>query len=98
MSAYYVHDILERIGRDLADVDKTSVQACQQFLNEYESYLHPNHFYLTDIKLALCHHHHNNRISKHQHQLFPSTEDLMEMKLTLCRDLLKLIRVIAPGK
>jgi hypothetical protein len=89
MSSYSVHDILERIGRDLYDLDKTDIEACKSFLTTYESYLPNNHFYCTDVKYVL---------SQLMGQVDALTDDDLELKLQYCTSLENLLKIVAPAE
>jgi hypothetical protein len=89
MSSYSVHDILERIGRDLYDLDKTNIEACKSFLTTYESYLPNNHFYCTDVKYVL---------SQLMGQVDALTDDDLELKLQYCTSLENLLKIVAPAE
>ncbi|KAJ8915049.1 hypothetical protein NQ315_016024 [Exocentrus adspersus] len=93
-SAYAVQDLVERIGKDLADMPKGVSKDCKQFMKENEQFLHPNHFYLTDVKFAL-----SQLIGQEKPGGLPgvSDEDL-ELKARLCQGLVNLFRILIPGE
>lgn len=91
MSYYAVHDILERIGRDICDLDKNNIKECKNFLKTYEGYLHENHYYCTEVKYILC------ELIGQRLLKFISDEDL-SLKLQYCNSLEKLLKVIAPAE
>lgn len=93
-SAYSVQDLLERIGKDLADIPKGVSMECKKFINDYESLLHPNHFYLTDVKFAL-----SQIIGQEGQGGLPAVSDEdLELKARLCQGLTNLFRILIPGK
>lgn len=73
---------------------KGDIRECKSFINTYEELLHPNHFYLIDVKLALL-------------QLIGNVNDVNELKeiddedlelnLKLCQNLVALVRNLVPG-
>ncbi|RZB38995.1 uncharacterized protein BDFB_007116 [Asbolus verrucosus] len=87
ISSYSAHDILERIGRDLHDLDKNDVEACKSFLSTYQGYLSDNHFYRTDIKYVL------SQLLGQQSMRQLSEEDLA-LKLECCQALESLVKTI----
>merc|ERR1719225_1019366 len=50
----FVNAVTQSIGEELVRLEKGSVEACQSFIRKHSQNLHPNHYYLQDIKLALC--------------------------------------------
>ncbi|KAI5712324.1 hypothetical protein M8J76_002915 [Diaphorina citri] len=91
-----VHKIIVKIGEDLASMEKQNPEACLKFLKMYDGgrFLHPNHYYLTDVKIALA-------------QLYGQTnpggiQDLTDEKLAhkiaLCKQLVKLTKTIIPAE
>ncbi|KYB26114.1 SET domain-containing protein SmydA-8 [Tribolium castaneum] len=91
MSFYSVHDILERIGRDLFDLDKSSIEDCKDFLNTHQDLLHENHYYCTEVKYTL------SQLIGQRLILVISDEDL-SLKLQYCNSLEKLLKIIAPAE
>lgn len=93
-SAHHVYDLLDRIGQDLHELKKGDSRPARQFISMYEKYLHNNHYYLTDVKLAL-----GQLIGHEDSGGLPgvSTEDL-ELKARLCQGLTKLANTLAPGE
>lgn len=95
LSSYSVQDLLDRIGKDLSEMPKGDIRECKSFINTYEELLHPNHFYLIDVKLALL-------------QLIGNVNDMNELKeiddedlelnLKLCQNLVALVRNLVPGE
>ncbi|KAJ8981905.1 hypothetical protein NQ317_007297 [Molorchus minor] len=93
-SAYSVHDLLERIGKDLAEVPKGVSNECKEFIKSYEKFLHRNHFYLTDVKVAL-----SQIIGQEFEDGLPAvSEEDLELKAKLCQGLSDLIKALVPGK
>lgn len=86
--------ILERAGVALSRMQKGDPEACKRFLEEYAPELHPNHYYLTDVRIALAQLHGQTGDTG-----LPgvSDRDLSE-KLSLCRQVLTLINALVPGK
>jgi hypothetical protein len=73
---------------------KGDPDACWRFLEEYAPELHPNHYYLTDVRIALAQLH-----GQTDDTGLPgvSDRDLTE-KISLCRQVLALINALVPGK
>jgi hypothetical protein len=86
--------MLERVGVALSRMQKGDPQVCERFLAQFAPELHPNHYYLTDVRLALA-------------QLYGQTSDLglpgisdqdLTEKVSLCRQVLTLVNTLVPGK
>lgn len=92
-SALTVNSLLEETGRKLQAMEKESSRACKAFISEAESKLHPNHYYITDVKLALA-----QLIGQEFEGGLPkvSDEDL-ELKATICKKLEEMIAILSPG-
>nr|CAD7257054.1 unnamed protein product [Timema shepardi] len=89
-----VLETLEKVGRYLSSMEKGEPRSCERFQDQFENLLHPNHFYLTDVQLALA-------------QLYgqDSPEGLqgvgdkdLQKKIKLCRKLLALVDHLVPCK
>ncbi len=52
-SAKFVNDLLEIAGKDLDDLDSSSVTECEAFVMKYEKVFHPNHCVLIQVKFSL---------------------------------------------
>ena len=89
----YVEDVLEKIGQELIGLKRGSVEDCERFLKKYEDVLHPHHFYLMDVKLALCQMYGHLEGQK----LIDLTDEMLNTKEALCLELLKLVDVLSPG-
>lgn len=93
-SAPKVLSILERVGVTLSSLQKGDPQACRRFLEQYTPQLHPNHYYLTDVRIAL-----GQLLGQNCDMGLPgvSDHDLAE-KVSLCRKVLVLVNTLVPGK
>lgn len=90
---YTIQDILNKVGEELSYMPKGSTSAGKFFIRNNIKYLHPNHFYLTDIKFAL-----SQLIGQEfQGGLTNITDDDLDWKAQLCKSLLDLMRIITPG-
>jgi hypothetical protein len=89
-----VLSILERVGVALSSVQKEDAQACRRFLEQYTPQLHPNHYYLTEVRIAL-----GQLLGQNCDMGLPgvSDHDLSE-KISLCRKVLVLVNTLVPGK
>lgn len=92
-SAKYVEDLIEKIGKELVELKRGSIKQCERFLKKYEDVLHPHHFYMIDVKLALCQMYGHLEGQK----LIDLTDDELNAKESLCLELLKLVDVLSPG-
>lgn len=52
--ASFIASVVETVGKELVGLKRGSVAACESFIRKYAKILHPHHFYLTDVKMALC--------------------------------------------
>nr|CAD7397271.1 unnamed protein product [Timema cristinae] len=89
-----VLETLEKVGRYLSSMEKGEPRSCERFQEQFENILHPNHFYLTDVQLALA-------------QLYGQDcpEGLqgvgdkdLQKKIKLCRKLLTLVDHLVPSE
>ncbi|KAL3272715.1 hypothetical protein HHI36_014177 [Cryptolaemus montrouzieri] len=53
ISCFSIQDVLERLGSDLSEIVKDDPKSLKHFINSSSSYLHPNHYYLTEVRIAL---------------------------------------------
>ncbi|CAH1119383.1 unnamed protein product [Phaedon cochleariae] len=93
LSSYSVQDILERIGKDLADMPKGSVRECRSFVRTYSELLHKNHYYLTDVKIAL-----SELIGQEDDCIAEVCDEDVELKARVCRELIDLMERLIPGE
>ena len=84
--------ITEKIGIDLAQMKKGDVQACKTFIHRHAKTLHENHFYMTDVKLAL------SQLIGQQEGLPAIDIEMLSEKILLCKKLDELLRTLVPGK
>lgn len=91
--AKYVSDIVESAGKELVALKKGSVTSCEGFLRKFSKILHPNHFYLTDVKMALC------QMYGHLEgqNLIDMSDEVLNKKESLALELIKLADAISPG-
>ena len=85
--------MVEKIGQELVELKRGSVEDCERFLKKYDNILHPHHFYLIDVKLALCQMYGHLEDQK----IIDLTEEILNTKEALCLELLKVIDVLSPG-
>ena len=84
--------ILENIGRKLNLMKKNDVDACMNFLRKYTLLLHENHYYLTDVKIALA-----QLIGQSPGGLPLISNELLSRKILICKQVDKLVSIITPG-
>ena len=85
----YVEAVTRSIGEELIKLEKSNVSSCKSFLKKHSQNLHPNHYYLMDVKLALC-----QMLAYKEYNT--SDKDLV-LKQKLCSDLMNVINIISPG-
>lgn len=92
----FVDAVTQSIGEELAMMEKGSVEACQAFIKKHSQNLHPNHYYLLDIKLAL-----SQMIGQSAtgqgHEIFALSEKELLYKQKICMELLEVANRISPG-
>ncbi|XP_018322879.1 SET domain-containing protein SmydA-8-like [Agrilus planipennis] len=87
-------NIVEHVGRDLQAMDKDSTSASKKFLEYYSNILPTNHFYLTDVRLALI-----EIIGMELEEgLSGVSDDDLHLKLQLCKQLSSLVQILAPAE
>ncbi|XP_033224422.1 SET domain-containing protein SmydA-8-like isoform X2 [Belonocnema kinseyi] len=87
-----VEQITDKIGVDLSQMRKGDVQACKTFIHQHAKTLHENHFYMTDVKLAL------SQLIGQQEKLSTIDIEMLSEKILLCKKLDELLRTIAPAE
>jgi len=92
-SSTYVMTLIESIGKELIALKRGSVVDCEKFLQKHSTVLHPHHFYLTDVKMALC------QMLGHieEQNLLDMTDAELSKKEALALELIKIADVISPG-
>jgi hypothetical protein len=92
-SPSFVQNLMEQVGKELVILKDGTSKHCEKFLKKYENVLHPNHFYLAEVKMVLC------QMYGHfqGQQILDLSDDKVSLKESLCLELLKIIDIIAPG-
>jgi len=85
----YIEAVTRSIGEELIKLEKSNMFACKNFLKKHSQNLHPNHYYLMDVKLALC------QMLANRNTDF-SDRDLI-LKQKLCIELMNVVNVLSPG-
>lgn len=94
LSSYAVQDLLERIGKDLTEMSKGDLRECKNFIDTYEELLHKNHYYLTDVRVALA-----QQIGQEDEGgIAGVTDEELELKAKLCQSLVNLLKSLVPGQ
>ncbi|XP_044738650.1 SET domain-containing protein SmydA-8-like [Chrysoperla carnea] len=89
-----IHKLMDHIGKDLEAMEKGDVESCQKFLEHYGKYLHSNHYYMTDVRLALA----QLIGQKTKNGLTEVPDELLDDKAKLCQKVNKLIKILAPAE
>lgn len=85
---------IQRTGEELSTLASRPVADTVAFLNSLSIRYHKNHYYQTEVRLALC-----QRLGQETPRGVQAlTDDQLALKINLCRHLLQLLSVIAPGK
>ena len=102
--ANYVSAVIRSIGEELVRLERGNPEACQSFVKKHSQNLHPNHYYLMDVKLAL-----SQMIGGQQPQgqgqpsagaageLHDMHEKDIVQKQKLCMEILNVANKISPG-
>lgn len=90
----FANHLIEKIGKELIALKKGSAKECEKFIEKYSNVLHPHHFYLNDVKLALCQMY--GRLEGQN--LIEMGDNVLNKKEALGLELLKIADVVSPGK
>ena len=85
----YIEAVTRSIGEELIKLEKSNILSCKNFLKKHSQNLHPNHYYLMDIKLALC-----QMLANSDGDV--NIKDLV-LKQKLCIELMNVVDVLSPG-
>jgi len=88
----YVDKVIRSIGEELVRLERGVPEACQNFIKKHSQNLHPNHYYLMDVKLAL-----SQMIGQQANTLNELSEKDLVYKQKLCMEILGVANVISPG-
>ncbi len=91
-----VNEVLSNIAQDYSFTDKQSTSSCEIFLGHYKKngLLHPNHYFLSDVRLKLAQLYGQMAGTDIQHL---SNMDL-KRKIELCHEALEFAMILYPGK
>ena len=82
-----------RLSDEAESLDPNDVEGLEAFLRKYSDRLHPNHFHLLGAKHSL-----SQVYGKvHGYLIHQLPAALLERKLTICRDILRIFDVLEPG-
>jgi hypothetical protein len=77
----------------LSTLRSKGIQESSKFLDRWRGRFHPNHFYLTEVRLAIA-----ERLGQETHQgIQRLSQDNLQYKISLINSLLELLQAIAPG-
>ncbi|KAL4705998.1 hypothetical protein ACJJTC_005684 [Scirpophaga incertulas] len=65
---------------------------CERFINHCSGYLHPSHYYMTDVSLALA------QMLGQERGLAEVDDDRLLLKTQLCRKIADLLETLAPAE
>ena len=92
--ANYVSAVIRSIGEELVRLERGNPEACQSFVIKHSQNLHPNHYYLMDVKLAL-----SQMIGgQGGGELHDLQEKDIVQKQKLCMEILNVANKISPGE
>ena len=90
----YVNAVIRSIGEELTRLERGNPEACQSFVKKHSQNLHPNHYYLMDVKLALSQMIGGQGGGGELHDLHE--KDIVQ-KQKLCMEILNVANKISPG-
>ena len=90
----YVSAVIRSIGEELVRLERGNPEACQSFVKKHSQNLHPNHYYLMDVKLALSQMIGGQGGGGELHDLHE--KDIVQ-KQKLCMEILNVANKISPG-
>ncbi|CAG9767133.1 unnamed protein product [Ceutorhynchus assimilis] len=88
-----VNSLLDKIGKEISDLDKNNVSKCKAFINKLKGILPSNNFHLVDVKLAL-----SQLIGQTMGGLAQVSNEDLELKRSICEELIKLTETIIPSE
>ncbi|KAM3956983.1 SET and MYND domain containing, arthropod-specific, member 1 isoform 1-T2 [Aphomia sociella] len=89
-----IQQLLQDIGKELSVMPKGDPDACERFIGHCGNYLHPSHYYMTDVSLALA-----QMIGQEDELgLVKVSDDRLLLKLQLCRKITDLLETLAPAE
>ncbi|XP_045774604.1 SET domain-containing protein SmydA-8 isoform X1 [Maniola jurtina] len=89
-----IQQLLQDIGRELSVMPKGEPDACERFIGHCSTYLHPSHYYMTDVSLALA-----QMIGQQDAMgLAGVTDDRLLLKTQLCRKITDLLEILGPAE
>lgn len=74
-------------------MDKENEANCIKFIEHYSKFLSPNHFYITDVKIAL-----SQIIGAGVNGIQRVSDDRLKLKVKICNELINVIEKIAPNE
>ncbi|KAG0712785.1 SET domain-containing protein SmydA-8, isoform A [Chionoecetes opilio] len=95
----HVEQFLKQLGEKLVMLKENSLGISESFLKSTSSRLSENHYYRSDVKLALAQMYgRGGGNSQQQPDLKDLPKDLLERKENLCREVLELADLFSPGE
>lgn len=92
MSSYDVMSLLGKIGENLSNLDKRNETSNKKFIQNFEKVLHPNHYFLTDVKLSLV------QLYGQEEGLTSLPDEDISLKLKYCKELYDLTSALVPAE
>ncbi|KAJ2940348.1 hypothetical protein O0L34_g22 [Tuta absoluta] len=89
-----IQQLLQDIGREMSVMPKGEPDSCERFISHCSNYIHPHHYYMMDVSLALA-----QIIGQEtEHGLAGVTEDRLVLKTQLCRKIADILETLAPAE
>ncbi|KAG5683117.1 hypothetical protein PVAND_012418 [Polypedilum vanderplanki] len=88
-----VNKFIEHVGKDLQAMEKENEGNCIKFIEHYSKFLSSNHFYITDVKIAL-----SQIIGNGVNGIQRISDERLKLKAKTCIELIELIEKLAPNE
>lgn len=97
VSVDHVEGVLKHLGEKLITLKNNSLNSSEAFLKATSTKLSENHYYRSDVKLALAQLYGRGDEHHQQQDIASLPKDLLERKESLCREVLRLANLFSPG-
>ncbi|XP_055921178.1 SET domain-containing protein SmydA-8 [Eupeodes corollae] len=87
---FFVRDILEKAGADLAAMEKT-VANCKKYIEHYQKWLPRKHYYISEVKIQLV-----QKLGADPKDLMVLPEKDLDIKLEYAKEMIELYEQLAP--
>ncbi|XP_034250401.1 SET domain-containing protein SmydA-8 isoform X2 [Thrips palmi] len=93
MPAAQARELIDKLTDEAEAIDPNDVAGLEAFVAKYSPRLHPNHYHLLGAKHSL-----SQVYGKvHGYLIHQLPDDLLERKLNICKDILRVFDILEPG-